>query len=521
MAKDELAELLDGPLGDDWLSTVDLEYPFADTNGEVAGVGGQELLLTYLLNGEHCRDTCEAVSSVRATAIEDVVDDKQVVLAAAAAAGLTRGSLKHAFSAGDIRLGYSPTSPKLQHTRSNVSSLISVPEAGTIREFESVAIPDSFTSSSQPEGGGAEAEMDERSSGDVLGILSTEELEQELSRRKAKIPSQPPMSQVHTTPNLFGAETIGIGRVGQRRSLHQVHSQGVFQPFQSAVTSCGLSVAGPSINYQSTNPVISTISGISGNSNHSGHSGLTPPVSGLSQGLLPQLAGSLSSSLIQAHQNSPSQGMSTQPSYNRPIQYGVSGRENSRYTLPASHSGSSVPAVYQPTALTYSGVPRAINTNSYTVQPAMSYAQPPPSSGLTMKTTTPQADSNSSNNLRKCHSTPILPSLLANATPGLQIPVMRGDAPVGEERRIGKLTPEERRQKILRYRQKRNERRFDRRVTYQCRKTLADTRPRVRGRFARNDDKDAVMPPELKPPVEKRRKSNNGGDPAVEVVYLY
>lgn len=59
---------------------------------------------------------------------------------------------------------------------------------------------------------------------------------------------------------------------------------------------------------------------------------------------------------------------------------------------------------------------------------------------------------------------------------------------------IGKLTPEERRLKILRYRQKRSKRVFDRGVTYQCRKTLADRRPRVRGRFARSNDVHATYP---------------------------
>lgn len=32
------------------------------------------------------------------------------------------------------------------------------------------------------------------------------------------------------------------------------------------------------------------------------------------------------------------------------------------------------------------------------------------------------------------------------------------------------------------------ERNFDRKIKYACRKTLADSRPRVRGRFAKNED---------------------------------
>uniref|UniRef100_A0A061QT02 Cct motif-containing protein n=1 Tax=Tetraselmis sp. GSL018 TaxID=582737 RepID=A0A061QT02_9CHLO len=63
---------------------------------------------------------------------------------------------------------------------------------------------------------------------------------------------------------------------------------------------------------------------------------------------------------------------------------------------------------------------------------------------------------------------------------------------------IGKLTPEERRLKILRYREKRNARNFQKKIKYVCRKTLADSRPRIRGRFARNTDEDAKMPGEKK-----------------------
>ncbi|XP_071713641.1 uncharacterized protein [Rutidosis leptorrhynchoides] len=51
-----------------------------------------------------------------------------------------------------------------------------------------------------------------------------------------------------------------------------------------------------------------------------------------------------------------------------------------------------------------------------------------------------------------------------------------------------KLTTEERKEKIHRYMKKRNERNFHKKIKYACRKTLADSRPRVRGRFAKNDE---------------------------------
>ncbi|KAK6145912.1 hypothetical protein DH2020_019781 [Rehmannia glutinosa] len=54
--------------------------------------------------------------------------------------------------------------------------------------------------------------------------------------------------------------------------------------------------------------------------------------------------------------------------------------------------------------------------------------------------------------------------------------------------KVGKLSVEERKRKIHRYLQKRNERNFSKKIKYACRKTLADSRPRVRGRFAKNDE---------------------------------
>ncbi|KAM3249351.1 putative basic-leucine zipper transcription factor E isoform X1 [Capsicum annuum] len=54
--------------------------------------------------------------------------------------------------------------------------------------------------------------------------------------------------------------------------------------------------------------------------------------------------------------------------------------------------------------------------------------------------------------------------------------------------KTGRCSVEERREKIIRYMKKRNERNFSKKIKYACRKTLADSRPRVRGRFARNDE---------------------------------
>ena len=82
---------------------------------------------------------------------------------------------------------------------------------------------------------------------------------------------------------------------------------------------------------------------------------------------------------------------------------------------------------------------------------------------------------------------------IANSSLGARLPafaVTEGRTELGQEDglfRIGKYTLDERRLRILRYRQKRQERNFDRKIKYACRKTLADSRPRVRGRFAKNE----------------------------------
>nr|DAD20042.1 TPA_asm: hypothetical protein HUJ06_021505 [Nelumbo nucifera] len=61
--------------------------------------------------------------------------------------------------------------------------------------------------------------------------------------------------------------------------------------------------------------------------------------------------------------------------------------------------------------------------------------------------------------------------------------------------KVGRLSVEERKEKIHRYMKKRNERNFSKKIKYACRKTLADSRPRVRGRFAKNDELgEAVRP---------------------------
>ncbi|GAB4836669.1 hypothetical protein Ancab_001580 [Ancistrocladus abbreviatus] len=57
-----------------------------------------------------------------------------------------------------------------------------------------------------------------------------------------------------------------------------------------------------------------------------------------------------------------------------------------------------------------------------------------------------------------------------------------------ESIKVGRYSVEERKDRILRYLKKRNHRNFNKTIKYACRKTLADRRTRVRGRFAKNHE---------------------------------
>ncbi|XP_076946890.1 uncharacterized protein LOC143618660 [Bidens hawaiensis] len=54
--------------------------------------------------------------------------------------------------------------------------------------------------------------------------------------------------------------------------------------------------------------------------------------------------------------------------------------------------------------------------------------------------------------------------------------------------KVCRYSPDEKKERIERYRSKKTQRNFTKTIKYVCRKTLADSRPRIRGRFARNDE---------------------------------
>ncbi|ESQ54468.1 hypothetical protein EUTSA_v10026081mg [Eutrema salsugineum] len=56
------------------------------------------------------------------------------------------------------------------------------------------------------------------------------------------------------------------------------------------------------------------------------------------------------------------------------------------------------------------------------------------------------------------------------------------------DRVIVSCTSEDRREKLSRYRNKKSRRNFGRKIKYACRKALADSQPRIRGRFAKTEE---------------------------------
>ena len=66
---------------------------------------------------------------------------------------------------------------------------------------------------------------------------------------------------------------------------------------------------------------------------------------------------------------------------------------------------------------------------------------------------------------------------------------------LNKDGRIGIYLPEARRARIARFHAKRKMRIWRKRIKYDCRKKLADSRPRIKGRFVKRSDMDDELPP--------------------------
>jgi len=97
----------------------------------------------------------------------------------------------------------------------------------------------------------------------------------------------------------------------------------------------------------------------------------------------------------------------------------------------------------------------------------------------------------SSSNRNSTNSIATLPSSLsAGATSSAQSPPTFQMELLNKDGRIGIYLPEARRLRIARFHAKRKMRIWRKRIKYDCRKKLADSRPRIKGRFVKRSDMD-------------------------------
>eukprot|EP00808_Paulinella_micropora_P014752 g1843.t1 len=86
-------------------------------------------------------------------------------------------------------------------------------------------------------------------------------------------------------------------------------------------------------------------------------------------------------------------------------------------------------------------------------------------------------------------------SQLRGTPPGLNVPQLGGEEGDDDKITCGEYTKAERRRKVQRYREKREKRTYQKKIMYECRKSFADKRPRVGGRFVK------VVPPAAQAPA--------------------
>ncbi|KAG6391558.1 hypothetical protein SASPL_149314 [Salvia splendens] len=66
--------------------------------------------------------------------------------------------------------------------------------------------------------------------------------------------------------------------------------------------------------------------------------------------------------------------------------------------------------------------------------------------------------------------------------------INHAQSPLGQARVMSSCVSEVRREKLSRYWSKKSKRNFGRKIKYACRKALADSQPRIRGRFAKTEE---------------------------------
>lgn len=406
--------------------------------------------------------------------LPDQPNDRQVVMAAATAAGLNRNGIRRtAFSTGDLqalsgvpnRQTPSPPDPQRLDIHRTISSssvsaqpgLATVPEGRAMNASLSAGLPTMHYT--------AEPLVPTED----LSNMSVEELQAELIRTRQAFHSA-------------GMPMYGSRQSGQPFVPQQSSFSSIARPMYSSGTRGGLADFGNS--------------GMLGGS--SGFGGFYQDESGNMRPLSSHAAPT-SSAMDQQEQAEQQQQTQMLQSYADALLY-----QNDATTsegsagLPPSSNAPQVVDMQQQEA----------TPPTLAAQPASQHPAAPSTSGAE------QAEAiNRDKFIRRSQSAVELRSLGLPRHASemnlkeLQQVTVELTTPEGHVYKAGRMSNEERAQKILKYRQKRHERNFTKRIKYMCRKTLADTRPRVRGRFARNNDAGAVMPHETKKALAAKAKA--------------
>lgn len=85
------------------------------------------------------------------------------------------------------------------------------------------------------------------------------------------------------------------------------------------------------------------------------------------------------------------------------------------------------------------------------------------------------------------------PAAAGNHGPTITVKIPTAAASEAGTKRIGIYTPEARKARIARFHAKRAKRVWRKRIKYDCRKKLADSRPRIKGRFVRREDMEEML----------------------------
>ncbi|KAL0027095.1 hypothetical protein WJX79_005283 [Trebouxia sp. C0005] len=414
--------------------------------------------------------------------LQEQPNDRQVVMAAAAAAGLNRNGIRRtAFSTGDLQAlsvmpaKSSPSPPDPAHASlhrtisanlvSAQPSLATVPEGSTINTGLSTGMPAMHYTS------------DALVPTEDLSSMSVEELQAELIRTRQAFHSAGHANMPMYSNRQGGQAFVSQQGFGPMARPMYPQATGSFGEFSMSNTMTSIPAYGggfyqdASGNLQPLTPQAApAVTAMEGMDPHS-----QQMVQSYADALLYQTDGEMGAVKQEAGSSSAEAGSSS----------AEAGQANQEPTCSASQEGN----LSRPTAPTA-----------------------PPTSMPQVIATQQQAEARD-RFIRRSQSAVELRSLgLPQHSSDLNLKELQQvtvelTTPEGHVYKVGRLSNEERAQKILKYRQKRHERNFTKRIKYMCRKTLADTRPRVRGRFARNNDAGAVMPHETKKALAAKAKA--------------